>query len=123
MRALERGFGRQAGKLSHQPHEMNARHLGDKRIALRHVADQRSYLIRVVADVVAKDVRRSELVEREIRAACESEWSCRRRLGPSRPIARPRNSPRRFFENRSAAKLDAQPVKIDDWGFSQSKRY
>ena len=56
VRAFERGFRRQARQLGHQPHEMHRAHLRDERIALRHVADQRSDLFRVGADVLAEDV-------------------------------------------------------------------
>ena len=59
MRAFQRGLGRQAGKLGHQPHEMHGAHLRDKGIALRHIADERSDLLGVGADVLAKDVGRA----------------------------------------------------------------
>jgi hypothetical protein len=55
--AFESSLGRQAGQLTHQPHEVNGAHLGDERIALRHVADQRADLFGFVGNVEAEDVR------------------------------------------------------------------
>ena len=40
VRAFERGCWPQPRKLGHQAHEMYARHLGDERVALRHIADE-----------------------------------------------------------------------------------
>src|SRR5262249_40319113 len=55
--ALERGGRRQSRKLSHEPHEVDARHPGNKRVALGHVTDQAFDLIRLAANVAAEDSR------------------------------------------------------------------
>src|SRR5713101_1445871 len=55
MRALERGRRRQTRKLSHEAHEVNARHLRDERLTFRHVANQSFDLICFAADVAAEN--------------------------------------------------------------------
>src|SRR5580765_2651091 len=59
VRPFERRFRRQTRKLSHQTNEVNTTHVGDERVAFGHVADLRSNLLCVAADVAAEDMSRA----------------------------------------------------------------
>ena len=107
--ALERRGRRQPGKLSHEPHKMHARHLGDERIALRHVADQRFDLICVAANVAIENARRAGRgrmkTEQGVnqRGLAGAVWSEQANRAPAQLTAQ-------VLQNRPPAKANAEAV-------------
>ena len=59
VRALQSGRRTQSGEFSHESHEMDARHFGDKRIALGHVSDQGFDLVGIVANIAIENPGRT----------------------------------------------------------------
>jgi hypothetical protein len=112
--SLEGRRGRQPGDLAHQPDEAHAVHLGDERVALGHVADERPDLHGIHADVLAENAGRSARgrVEAEERVDKGRLAGAVRPEEPDRPPGQRRVQ---ILQNGPAAEMDAETLEVDEW--------
>src|SRR5215213_92580 len=117
VRAFQSGFRRQPRQLAHQSDEVNCIHLRDKRVALGHVANQRSDLFGLIGDVHAEDVcgtggRRVKSEQRvNQRRLARAIWSEQTDRFPTQIAAK-------VFQDCPATESNAEAVEVDHWRLS-----
>src|ERR1044071_5402968 len=113
MRALERGGGRKSRQLGQVAHEMDAGHLRDESIALRHIADQALDLIGIAADVAAEDAcgsrRRSMKAEQRM-----NQRRFSRAVRAQQTDCASAQSTVEFAQNGAATERDRQLLQINN---------
>src|SRR4028118_2010965 len=99
---------------------MHARHLGDKRIALGHVADEAANLFGVGRDVLTEDARRARVRGMKAQERVD-ERGLPRAVRAEQADGAAIERAAQVLQDRTPAKGHAQTVEINNWNHNELK--